>query len=60
MIQEEESKKAILRKIRSLNEFIRQMEDLAKYHELDLTNERIYLLACAQRKFLRDLLGGKI
>lgn len=58
MIEEEDFKKNILKKIRTLNEFIRQIEDFSKQYDLDIKNEKIYIVACAQRKFFRDLIGG--
>jgi hypothetical protein len=57
MISEDEFKKTILRKIRTLNEFIRQIEDFCKAHGLNPEDEKIYSIACAQRKFFRDLIG---
>lgn len=58
MEKEEEFKKTVLKKIRSLNEFIRQLEDFSKQHGLKIEDEKIYIIACAQRKFFRDLIGG--
>ncbi len=55
--EEEDYRRVILKKIKTLNEFIRQMEDFAKNHGIEIKNERIYLIACAQRKLLRELIG---
>lgn len=55
---EEELKKLLLRRIKSLNEFIREMEDFSKTCNIKVDDEKIYIAACAQRKILRELVGG--
>lgn len=55
---EEELKKLLLRRIKSLNEFIRELEDFSKTCNIKVDDEKIYIAACAQRKILRELVGG--
>lgn len=54
---EDEFKRMVLKKIRTLNEFIRQLEEFGKQYNLKIEEENIYIIACAQRKFFRDLIS---
>lgn len=55
---DEELKKLLLKRIKSLSEFIREMEDFSKSCNIKIEEEKIYIAACAQRKILRELVGG--
>ena len=55
---EEELKKLLLKRVKTLNEFIREMEDFGKACNVDVEDEKLYIAACAQRKILRELIGG--
>ena len=55
---EEELKKLLLKRIKTLSEFIREMEDFSKSCNINIEEEKIYIAACAQRKILRELIGG--
>lgn len=57
---EEELKKSILLRLKSLNVFIREMENFAASCEIDIQKDNLYIAACAQRKLLRELLDLKV
>ena len=59
MIEDEELKKSILLRLKSLNSFIRDMEDFSNLYGIDISNDKLYLSACAQRKLLREILDIK-
>lgn len=59
-MEDEELKKAILLRLKSLNTFIREMENFANSNNMDITNENLYIAACAQRKLLRELLNIQV
>ncbi len=59
MIEDEDLKKAILLRLKSLNSFIRDMEDFSNQYGIDISGDKLYLAACAQRKLLRELLDIK-
>lgn len=50
-------KKDALAKLKSLNTFIREMETFASLHGINIEGEKLYLVACAQRNLLRELLN---
>ena len=59
MIEEEDLKKSILLRLKSLNTFIREMENFASLYGINIQDESLYVAACAQRKLLREILGVK-
>lgn len=59
-MEDSELKSSILLRLKSLNTFIREMENFANTYGIDLQNENMYIAACAQRKLLRELLDLKV
>jgi hypothetical protein len=59
-MEDSELKSSILLRLKSLNTFIREMENFANNYGIDLENESMYIAACAQRKLLRELLDLKV
>jgi hypothetical protein len=55
-MEEGELKKTILLRLKSLNTFIREMENFASLYGINIEGESLYVAACSQRKLLRDLL----
>ena len=58
-MEDEELKKSILFRLKSLNTFIREMENFAGLYGINIQEESLYVAACAQRKLLRELLDLK-
>jgi hypothetical protein len=58
-MDDEELKKSILLRLKSLNTFIREMENFANLYGINIQDESLYVAACAQRKLLRELLDLK-
>lgn len=56
MSSEDEGKKLIIKKFRTLNEFIRGLEDFANANNISIENDKVYLVACGQRDMLKELI----
>lgn len=59
-IEDEDLKRDVLLRLKSLNSFIREMENFANTYSIDIQKESLYIAACAQRKLLRELLDLKV
>lgn len=59
MENDDELKKAILLRLKSLNSFIRDMENFSNQYGVEVKSEPLYIAACAQRKLLRELIDLK-
>jgi hypothetical protein len=51
-------KKSILAKLTLSNLFIRSLEEFAKEFDIDVKEEKIYIVASTQRKVLRELIDN--
>jgi hypothetical protein len=49
-------KSEMLLRLRSLNTFIRDMENFAETNNINIKDEKLYIAVCAQRQMLRDIL----
>jgi hypothetical protein len=58
-MEDDDLKKSILLKLKSLNSFIRDMENFSNQYGVEIKTEPLYVAACAQRKLLRELLDLK-
>lgn len=58
-MEDEDLKKSILLRLKSLNTFIREMENFANLYGINIEGESLYVAACAQRRLLRELLDIK-
>lgn len=59
MEPDDELKKTILLRLKSLNSFIRDMENFSNQYSIEIKAEPLYIAACAQRKLLRELIDLK-
>ena len=56
MMNDSDIKRNMLLRLKSLNSFIRELETFAEQHGINIEGEKLYIIACAQRNLLRDIL----